>query len=420
MLKEQFINYYKNSPLFDQNFDVEKWYETSVEAHKELTQYFGGTEVTLDMETEQKKVAPYNLVEKNHKTIYTLIPDYFKKYYVSSSCWAGGIHLSGIFEGKRISSTISRWMTSNKISRPTRDAVNNELSETGKIIRMFLSSRPKAKIKITWDPYYFTRLGSTSVDQGSCFRDNSTNRVHKYILGQSENTFIGLINEEGTNEDGAIKCHTRFWGILKPEQFMFVTNKYSTDIGSADQIIFDAAKILLKADKESIYKNTQNEVGGVWTNSDGYCLSKINNNIDTWLNTSGLDKYRRCFKCSSLGDLFAGERNYLYCTRCAMQMRRCEFSGVYCVSLYAVFNEDDIQMSVCSSVLHKHYTRCSASGKYYKKELVTQLGKAGPISDVTIRKLSLKQCPLCLLFVSEPCDCKPVETKEFNVRLSIY
>lgn len=216
------MNWYKN--FFDRNgftndhIDFSRWVSKSEGSHKNLLKKFGSSYLQRDFIIDGSPVVSNHDILDIAESIKSIIPQYFKNYGLSpidivSPTIRRGDH-NIIKTSKHLCSFVRSEEAYGHLSKSQVFAINKYIADLGKHWKSNKLQHGSYTVTMCFDPKSFLLLGHYGPDSSSCFRQMSSSELHKFCIGQTENTFVILIRNNNTDTFPPNKNHARIWGHL--------------------------------------------------------------------------------------------------------------------------------------------------------------------------------------------------------------
>lgn len=281
------------------------WFDNSINIQKDAFEKLGGVSKEIQLAEESVEKLSFERVGEFAYTLVRLIPRYFQEYSYAPHHFCCQYFIQNN-KSIKFSTHVSHWLNKNKNKIPNdiSQKVMIILSKLGAIWD-FENNQNKYKLLLTSHPGIFAQLGHFGVDRGSCFSHGGINRVQKFVLAQSKNTFIGI-----AYKNNVVAC--RFWGWFN-DGLTYITNAYSYN-----------GNIINKAREEcgQFFSGTSNKtqgefiVEGVWQNRDHVIYGEKQTTGILKTNFSGLESLRRCLHCGVEGYATEYVDHQYYCKNC--------------------------------------------------------------------------------------------------------
>jgi hypothetical protein len=364
---------------------IDQWYEKWKSSHASLLQEFGDTRVhkkiVIGSESEDNP-ASWIRVEKEIREIAALIPGYFDEYALGAIKMCYSKIPDGKFAGMRWGTHIKHWMKKNKISPEIVKNVEINLSRLGDAWAKAKTTKETYSTLISIDPRDFARIGHYRADSSSCFKHGSTNHIHKYIIGQTPNSFLIFTDVEETDvTDWESTFSVRAWGMFNADKTaLIITNKYGASPKGSKKLdqCFDGIALELLGWQDSRRTTGKAIINGVWQNKDTVLYTPANepepSSIEFKMDSTGLDSYRKCFKCGiDTGQLHTAERNYQYCDICIASAYIDDFTGArFFNGRHLIYIDENTYRTASAATAESLARMCRYSRRYFLKELVVK------------------------------------------------
>ncbi len=372
--------------------DVKNWLAKVENGHQDIRKFLGGNalQVKVDLDKDVNEKIPteevYDFVQKLHR----LIPDYFAEYGVATGhfCYEkvpfGVKPQKGMAWGKHISG----WAKKNKIAKDIQDQLPKLSCELGQIYAKNSISKDTYYVTLTTEPQAFFMLGHYSADMNTCFRSSGLNEAHRYIIGQTENTFIGLVSKSPLEENNvAATPKMRFWGVAGKNFDRFhVCNIYPRNPNDQGNVYKSIHKTFETILKEPVQGSPHKfRVRGVFFNKESpvtyhpKSLDISETNEVFYFDYKSLNRYRKCFHCATGGTddyPFVNVDYKQFCPRCAEGfVKFCDFSKERTEFGLTCAYQKGKATNVSEISLREHFRQCNENGEYHHIDDVEKVGK---------------------------------------------
>lgn len=419
MNKGQFLDWYFSeykkaaNVIVSDKGEIESWYDRCIESHDGMADLVA----KVELEPEVKKLSSGNGITLTF-ALCNEIPEYFSLYGFShADLLKPEMPEKSKWPKWKWSKHIAGWLERSHADQSVRTKVGQLLSKLGQEWALLKVNKDTYYLRLTNDPVAFVKLGSYGFDANSCFRKQSVNEVHKFIIGTQKNSFVGFIYR-GENFDitkiaktgdilsDGVELYCRFWGVQEENAF-HVCNVYPREIkagGNVKKTFEEGFKRFLNDDK--ICKtDSAFDVFGIYHNPDLTSTYHTKDyNIDTAIvfdfEDKYLNKYRKCITCgqqmSPTNVIVAGERGH-YCVHCATSKYKfqCEFSRTWCNSLHQVVNKDNKTIKVYERIRDRYFRKSEHNSLFYHLDLLSSIGKNEFILSSLVNDNEYHHCQYC-------------------------
>jgi hypothetical protein len=411
--KPKFIEWYNKFITSFKGVRVnDNWFDKCEESHKSIREWLGGNDsVTKKIEVDKPKTDTLDAksVSEFAIGIYRLIPDYFRAYGLDYYCFIHKTAIGTSYAKMSWGKHVSFWMESTKTSEEIKIAVNNLLSKIGKLWSLEKDTKDTIYCTIDTSAVSFVFIGHYGVDNNSCFKQTSLNQVHKYMIGQTKNTFIITLtrSKHETVHDAIVNgaVFARVWGVTNEDHSIInILNAYPP-IEKLDKVTFPAiqefCKQLLNADSIECKENRL-IVRGVYQNRNSarsyYDPSKTKFESQyISINTKELDIYRECFACRLPTTKPESIDLLPYCPGCAEKRRgsMCEWSGRYTnTTLLDAYDRNGNPIKIAGFTKSEEFRTCQGTGKFYHMDDMVEDVSGKQYNIFYIREINAKLCPV--------------------------
>lgn len=384
-----------------------EWYDRCERVHAKmeiLSNPF--TEVKVQLEKTDNEHVPEDDIYPIASKIDYYIPRYFSTYSMLPSHMIyptipAGMKQGGMGWGKHINT----YMTRNNVSEENKKEVSKLLSKAGEVYAKFKTSKDTYYVYFMYSPQAFALLGHYSVDSGSCFRTGGLNEIHKFMIGQTQDSFVGMISKNRLANDN-IECllsfapTMRFWGVLDSNSKIFnICNFYPrnpSEQGNVYKSINESIKTLIG---ESVGEAPGRfRATGIYCNPESpvvYHPKSVEIGEETIIipmNDKNLNKYRKCLKCgrqaTSEDDVHQQIDYSHYCGTCAAKcVYVCELSGQKTMGeLYNAYRQGKV-IRVSKVSLNDHFRMCN--GRYHHIDDLVKVKNSYKLKDSLKNKVSV-------------------------------
>jgi hypothetical protein len=427
---DSFIKQYGVLP----DFDVKTWHNNVENNHKEIRERLGGIQKVVKCELKQSEhpVVEDFLIYPSYLLLYRIIPDFFEqeKCTLSRLCCPIDTLDHNIKWGKQI----LRYAKKISLSEEKLKEIEVILAKLGEIWATTKIATTTLYLVLDTSAEAFCRLGYYEKDDGSCFANNGLNSIHKFMLGQTHNSFVGFVTNNGRYtdpDDVSGYCLVRFWGFYDHKNDIWHTcNTYPKTPdkhGSILKCMERGFNSLLDIEEVVVTPDIL-EVDGVYQNVNS-SRSYSNKNLPETtinINTDQLENYRKCLNChvwsKDRGEIFQAVDNGHYCSACTARMRTCEFTkrkSVY--SRYSCWFGNK-QIHVSEPARKKYFALCEILNCRNHKSQMIKSDRGGYISKKALADSDIaadyKFCSNCKLIGSEN-KCLKCGTKDDSKRTRI-
>jgi hypothetical protein len=390
--------------------DISTWVDVVEQKHKTFRQFLGGLEKTIRVENDivDQVGVPYNETEPLAKKIYYAINNFFTSSDIALASLCYPTYKQDERRETKWGKLLSAWMKKNKTPQEQVDIVNKAVSQLGELWAKYTNKQKEYYITFLTKPSDFIKIGHYGVDNGSCFATGNFNFIHKFMLGQTENSFVGLVSTT-PNVTNSVK--TRFWGIADPSYKAFYTSNFYPRIeqNSISAAIKKAFGELLDTKVNSTDQKIK--VKGIYHNKDDitYYTDDFlfpSDKICIEINTEGLDQHRQCLNCrkTSHKPLEQIQQGH-YCKVCAEAAWFCEFVGEKVMGARHSVIHNGRVMDVNGTIRSTKFEICSYTGNWYIKEEVGEDSLDKSIHIPHAKSLGMIECKKCNIWH------KPEETE---------
>jgi hypothetical protein len=351
----------------------DNWFNNVQKAHKNLREFLGGDKKTMlvDLKANQKAA--------DEAKVKPLIEDLFKTWpsldsfvHDKNDLLRPIINVDG--KGIKTGKAIMRWADDYLIDKDTKNKLNNIISKLGSGWAHAKSVECQLTVMLSTTAKAFCLLGHLGPDEESCFAAGGCNDDHKFVLGQTENTFVLLVKENGKNI-------ARFWGFATPDRKIFTLSNMYLAAGASEGSIFEAIRHffggLLRVDVSKIKEyNDIAKIGeGIYFNGDTWSFTTLTNpkKIKLVPNQEGISNDVQCPHCNESWD--ADEINFEevdginVCYNCYDDANYCDYSDSKTLEEIVTFvDKTGHQLYVKESLIKKEgWKKCSICDHHCEK-----------------------------------------------------
>ncbi len=375
------------------------WYEEVEKRHKTLREFIGGIRLEKDIKIESNQgPVEQHQIEHFINEILAILPNYLKEYGYTESVFLEPMIRLGTHNAIKLSKHV-RTYAQNTLKNDLDGAkklayLETTLSKMGEVFARKKTIEEELKITLTTSPRSFALLGHYGPDEDSCFRQGSDKTADKYCLGQSENTFIVVVQKI---INGKKVCVSRAFGFFSKDLSVCnVCNVYFSE-NITEGNVLKAIEVILselwKQDKLSFFEDICG-VKGVFNNPYGrwtWFKNKINRPSEVTpnallLTTNGfLIKSFRCPKCGQEGRSWRQIDDIICCKYCLKTTNRCELTDELTFKELIQFIEND---------RHVYFIHPNKAAEFKKCETCENV-----FSDKDIRF-----CPICIEYKCSCCE----------------
>jgi hypothetical protein len=379
--KAEYLQWYRDRVrLYVPPPDQSRWFDKVEENHQEIRNFLGGSSLCKTCETDDvdNDVGIHDPeIDKIFNDIQRLIPSYIY-YYGFYPEDLRSTYMHDPFGRKiRWGKHITSWMSERKVSPESRKEVNKVIARLGEIYSKASSQKGKLYFYLITDPKAFVRIGHYGIDP-TCFANGGLNEVHKFIIGQTRHSFVGLLSADPIDLDtynslevsGNIMA--RFCGVADSTMRAFhCFNFYPRPPGeSIINTVANGFSQVLGVNPIAVKRNCIKTKGVFYNPNSSYTFHdpKFSWNyplID--MDTTGLEPYRLCFKCKKQARDNVYEQIELahYCPECAVDAFNCELTGIKTIGNRYYIRHGGKDIRVCRTVYEERSKTCQITRKAY-------------------------------------------------------
>lgn len=324
--------------------NVSRWFDRVEKSHTSLRALLGGTrfEKKIKIKSQQGSLNPEDVYDEVN-VINQLLPGFLNYHGYDASVLLTPNINQGSHSSTRIAKTIQTYaakqVKDRRLTTNGLQEIETMLSKLGEKWGKARTSDIELDVTITTSAKAFALLGHYGPDIDSCFRQGSERPIQKYVLGQTDNSFVCLISQHDKvkNKDRVV---SRSFGFFTDELKIAHFCNYYFRPGFAegdgiaaitsvmnslwkDAVEFHENKMVIHGSPDSIYHNPY----GKWSFSKGK-----NTNVNTTIVYPN-ENFIRFFLCLVCGrearaDTYWGEidGNFV-CEICVDRAPRCELTG---------------------------------------------------------------------------------------------
>ena len=408
--KPTFVDWYRNTfptAKFAQPWD---WFDKVEKNSQSLRSHLGGITFYKECQIdrgEDEPVPPQEIIG-----LYTSLNQHIPLFLAEHAIILHHLTLPFYNRGKqkiKWGKYIGRWMKETEQPEATVKAVKSIMSQLGEVWASYASSKVKMYIAISTDPIAFVQIGQLNVDaRVSCFMMGGLNEVHKFIIGQTPNAFVGIVSNVPFKIDQNLKEMSivqRFWGVADPTFKAFHTfNAYPVTppkIGAVNIALAETFAELTKSAPVRVVKNALSVQGAFYNPNSNISYHDPNFAWDyqqVKFDTDGLSHMQPCMKCGCVGTDYKIEQVELgfYCQECIhLYGWTCDLTGKLTLSKQQGIMHEGRVKHVSRLVFEEQCGLCKSTNLYYLK---TDLGldTAGESISVSYAlNRGMKQCLSC-------------------------
>jgi hypothetical protein len=392
------------------------WFDEVEANHAALREKLGGVTKVFTIEFKESIIdLDFKIIHPLTWDLVTLIPRYFHEYKLRRIDLKIPVVQSGKQFGMRRAKHIQFWMKKNNVSEDIIKVVNNILSKLGEHWSAAKTKDIVMKVMISTDPKAFSMIGHYGPDNGSCFRQRSSNQLHKYHLGRYLNSYVVLVGEtdnlmveDTINNPNAI-VKSRAWGLANKDLTIYsVLNNYtqtSYHIGNVYNALSMAFGELLgiKNNVPEIYDGRV-KVTNAYQNSGfirSFCTKEtIFEDQDFVLTRYNTNDMCTCYRCSS--QIFREDSTVVddnrVCSSCLSKIAVCFVTKKPTLQSYDAKIDGQIVKISYRLVSNGQFRKCEYNLVYYPANEIVELRDGSNCSKEAAEKLSYKPCPSCNLW----------------------
>lgn len=211
--------------------DLSGWFDNVQKNHQDIRNFIGGVRLIKDIKLKEEQTRLYpEEYEKFSQELFGNVPFWKSMRQLSSDILASpkceDQHERTVKTAKFVRSTIENYLLSLNLRKTDHDEILKRtdvlLSKLGERWALMKTGGSSVNVRMTTSANAFALLGHHVCDSKSCFRQGKENDRHKYILGQSKDTFVVLLNRNDVRI-------ARFWGFANANKTAIsVCNGYYT------------------------------------------------------------------------------------------------------------------------------------------------------------------------------------------------
>lgn len=209
----------KHEGYFPSN--LEKWFNRVESSHNDLRKRIGGIrkQVFYKLSSAQNPISKKD-AEPYVRDIMEIVPQYLNGYGFTEDVFLlptiqQGTH--SVFKtGKHIRTYASSHVRDQRVagdSKPKLARLDKALSELGNLWAKARTSESELEATLSTSAKSFVLLGHYGPDSDSCFRNGSDKTNHKFVLGQTPNTFAFSISKRHPTKPKNINVFRAFGWI---------------------------------------------------------------------------------------------------------------------------------------------------------------------------------------------------------------
>jgi hypothetical protein len=387
------------------------WFRYSVKAHEKIAEFLGGQNKSLKIELDDKQCLVDQKIALQYAALLVVeIPSYFQvnQVTIADLSWPFIKNKGNKKWGKDIRQFIDN---ESKLGKQYNiDKINDIISKLGQEWVKCKTVKDTCYVTMSVSPQTFCLLGHYYPDKyhDSCFKQKGQHNIDKYVLGQSENSFVILISKDPIiNLDEQKKqILARCWGLTRSLERWHLTNLYYVpDIKEGN-----AYKCLIKFFESLLNKEGLMPYDGRFSLEGAYknrtkTLSFFNNNSPIadyfYLNKKdGLESIKFCTWCKNCEDnLEDVDDNFHVCKSCVPNqgISRCEYSGHLTMqNLISARDEDHKPISIFRRFFEDGtFKYCSITGHRYHKDQLEKISGGVYGNKKKIKEYNYVECENC-------------------------
>jgi hypothetical protein len=412
MTKQEFSNWY-SSFLEDYGGVVVdgNWFARYEANHKNLQKFLGGISKTETVEVQLQEVPkiPEQLLVPYVNDLYRLIRGYFSEYNIDYLSMAFPNVSNPKFKNMKWGKHISTWMERSDVPEQTKISVNKILSKMGELWANAKIEYGKFDVTITTDPRAFIRIGTYyNTDTGSCFRPGSSNQIHKYIIGQSKNTFVGFVTHPGyvLEFNKSIQPVSRFFGFANDDFDRFTLFNMYPNHHNVDPRHLKCTDIFfhkLLGESTTNFVERRAYVRNIYLNPKPIRTYFNKNNPITKkeildCDVENLKEHKRCVSCVQAHPDIRTFDGQDYCPNCSRNAVQCDWSGEMTMRTFPARNYDNKNINV-SNRFAEDFEVCQATDLHYPKDTFVETCAKHRVSSLSMTYHGAQKCASCNRFM---------------------
>lgn len=410
-----------------------QWFGEVNESKKKLRELLGGTKKLIPIELDNAFYpCDFDQIAPKIKLLKSYVPEYFTFYKLNDSDLCHPLIPSTKFAGMTWPKHMTFWINKNrsKVSSVGHLTVSKTLGDLGQIWAKLRTNKQIMHVVLSTEPKDFCKIGHYGPDSGSCFKQGSSNQMHKYWLGLHPNSFVLVVQKDDQEPSLSVNpAHCRAWGVGNEDLTVFnIANFYAkSGVNPANLHISIEkyfAKLIGNGAKPKRFENLFNVTGMYLNRGTGvvnWSLSNIRSGLkpqEFHIDKSGC--LLSMVKCSICEGWTAKPQNIIgtnciYCESCYDKQPTCEYdsqkyygSSVRVIGLKGVFiNINPYYVTNGTFVLS------SASQIYYHKDTCVKTASRSWIALSDMKPYGYKLCQKCKIASKTGCSiCKTENVKK--------
>jgi hypothetical protein len=218
----------------------EYWWKQVEKRHKDIRELIGGIRIEKEIQLKTQQ----NLVrEEDAKPfvdeILSILPDYLIGYNFTKDVFLKPQIVEGTHKAtktaKHVRAYADQALRYTEQSSVVLKRLDKALSQLGELWAKARTSDTKLHITLSTSPRAFVLLGHYGPDSDSCFRNGSDKDFHKWMLGQTDNSFVVTIaafDQEKQKSKNVARC----FGFLKADAVHIFNHYFSPSFLEGDAI----------------------------------------------------------------------------------------------------------------------------------------------------------------------------------------
>jgi hypothetical protein len=391
------------------------WFDLVEDAHIDIRSFLGGVEKDgiFDFEDCDPVIKDYSVIEPEIIRLTNILPGYFTdfKFAPKNMCYPL-IPVEGKFKGMKWSTHIAHYARNEKINKEQEKELSSIMATMNKKWLLEKTKKTSLRVVLSTHPAAFMMLGHYNCDGQSCFKDGGANHIHKYILGQTKDSYVGIISfSDNTKEylDLDKPNVARFWGASNESHTIFnVNNIYvGRDYEKHRANIFKAIKLaigsVLSTDSVQIFEGRLRYTTCYQNKTENWSICSTH--LPKFTDQSIVEKVgifknpQACQKCFvyCLSTDLSNINSRLLCCECCKDFVKCELCSKYAGSKSDIYTgyRNKKELKVCLNCIKTHFMVSSFSGKHIHINEVVRLSDSSYSSREEAEEKGLKPCKNC-------------------------
>lgn len=323
---------------------LKRWTGMVDERHQRIREVLGGDKVDMSIAAQAVRMAASgDEYESIVDELVSTFPHYLNDHGFDRSVFASPTIPRGNHNAVKISKHFLSYVRNRTQDMPSGAArsitekMNCCLSKLGAVWGKSSNDEIRAIVTISTSPKGFVLLGHYGPDKESCFRQGSDKTLDKFVIGQSDETFVATVSVPHEKHPDRHKNIARAIGFMNHNRKIFNTFNYYFEPGFAEgnaiALFTKAFGQILGREKCRFLENIIGIAPGVFVNEYARWTFDFSDEPTVPQLLEPDQNGIKIFVCPKCGRKHKSDDNWtdidglLVCDHCAMHAYVCEVSG---------------------------------------------------------------------------------------------